>query len=182
MEEQHLKGISIFRPRNKNILGYLKVLPSYSFAGSVRRSIGLAPICEDHFARRNVPRCSTTHRKKRYVCPILCDLDVSLDNSRLQHTRNSRSACYFDSPDFDLCCFPQPIKRTAHLLWARHLGSAQLLLLDPFAPQEWSSSNFSCSLSRNITSHSMENVAFPSLLRWKMIILPILTTLLIHLS
>ena len=37
--------------------------------------------------------------------------------------------------------------------------------------QVWSLSNFSCSLTRNITSHSMENVAFHSLLRWKLIIL-----------
>ena len=33
--------------------------------------------------------------------------------------------------------------------------------------QEWSISNFSCCLTRNITSHSMENLAFPILLRWK---------------
>ena len=44
----------------------------------------------------------------------------------------------------------------------------------------WSISNLPCSLNRNITSHSMENVAFHSLLRWKMIILPILTTSLMH--
>ena len=43
-------------------------------------------------------------------------------------------------------------------------------------------SNFSCSLTRNITSDSMENLAFQSLLRWKMIILPILTTSLLHFS
>ena len=36
-------------------------------------------------------------------------------------------------------------------------------------------SNFPCSLTRNITSHSMKNMAFHSLLIWKMIILPILT-------
>ena len=36
--------------------------------------------------------------------------------------------------------------------------------------------NFPCSLTRNITSHSMKNLAFHSLLEWKMIILPILTT------
>ena len=41
---------------------------------------------------------------------------------------------------------------------------------------------FSCSLTSNITSHSMKNMAFHSLLRWKMIILPILTTSLIHFS
>ena len=45
---------------------------------------------------------------------------------------------------------------------------------------QWSISNFSCSLTRNITSHSMENSAFYSLLRWKMIITPILTTSLIN--
>ena len=45
--------------------------------------------------------------------------------------------------------------------------------------REWSSSNFLRSLTRNITSHSVENMAFHSLLRWKMIILPILTASLI---
>ena len=44
----------------------------------------------------------------------------------------------------------------------------------------WSISNFPCSFTRNITSHSMKDLAFHSWLRWKMIILPILTTSLIH--
>ena len=49
--------------------------------------------------------------------------------------------------------------------------------LKPFHSQEWSFSNFPCSLTRNITSHSMKNaLVFHSLLRWKMITLPILTT------
>ena len=48
--------------------------------------------------------------------------------------------------------------------------------------QEWSISNFPCSLTRKITSHSMKNLALHSLLRSKMIILPILTTSLIHFS
>ena len=39
---------------------------------------------------------------------------------------------------------------------------------------------FSCSLARNIASHSMENLAFHSLLRWKMIIIQILATPLMH--
>ena len=38
--------------------------------------------------------------------------------------------------------------------------------------QEWSISNFSCSLTSNITWHSMENRAPHSLLRWKMFLLP----------
>ena len=46
----------------------------------------------------------------------------------------------------------------------------------PFHSQEWSISNFSCSLTKYTTSHSLENVAFHSLLIWEMIILPILTT------
>ena len=41
-------------------------------------------------------------------------------------------------------------------------------------------SNFSCSPTRNITLHSMENLAFHSSLRWEMIIWPILATSLIH--
>ena len=42
-------------------------------------------------------------------------------------------------------------------------------------------SKFPCSLTRNMTSHSMENLTFHSLLRWKVIILQILTTSLIQL-
>ena len=41
-------------------------------------------------------------------------------------------------------------------------------------------SNFSWSLPRYITSYSMKNLAFHRLLKWKMIILPILTTSLMH--
>ena len=43
-------------------------------------------------------------------------------------------------------------------------------LINPFTPV-YSISNFPCSLTRNITSHSMKKVAFHSLLRWKMITL-----------
>ena len=49
-----------------------------------------------------------------------------------------------------------------------------------FHSQEWSISNFPCSLTRNITPQSMENLAFHRLLRWKIIILPILITSHIH--
>ena len=41
-------------------------------------------------------------------------------------------------------------------------------------------SKFPCSLTRNITSHSKENLTFHSLLRWKVIILQILATSLIQ--
>ena len=53
----------------------------------------------------------------------------------------------------------------------------------PFHSQEWSILNSSCSLSRNITSHSKENLTFHiALLRWKIIFLPILTTSLLQFS
>ena len=39
---------------------------------------------------------------------------------------------------------------------------------------------FPCSLSRNITPHSMKNLAFHSFLRWKRIILSIIVTSLEH--
>ena len=48
--------------------------------------------------------------------------------------------------------------------------------------QEWSMSNFPCSTTRNIPSHSMENLAFYSLFIWELIILMILTTSLVHFS
>ena len=41
-------------------------------------------------------------------------------------------------------------------------------------------SKFPCSLTRNMTSHSMENLTFHSLLRWKVIILQIIATSLIQ--
>ena len=50
----------------------------------------------------------------------------------------------------------------------------------PFHSWEWSMSNFPSSPTRNITSHSKENLAYYSLLRWKMIVIQILTTSLIH--
>ena len=50
----------------------------------------------------------------------------------------------------------------------------------PFHSQEWSISNFPYSLTRNITSHSLKNLAFRSLLGGKMTILPILTTSLLY--
>ena len=54
---------------------------------------------------------------------------------------------------------------------------------NPFSSQEWSISNFPCSLTRDITSHhTVWGIWLHSLLRWKMIILPILTTSLIHIS
>ena len=49
-------------------------------------------------------------------------------------------------------------------------------LWKPVHSQEWSISNFPCSLAKNITSRDMKNLAFHSLLRWKMSRLPILTT------
>ena len=46
--------------------------------------------------------------------------------------------------------------------------------------QEWSISNFPCSPTRIITSDSVKNLAFHSLLRSNMVVLPNLTTSRIH--
>ena len=56
----------------------------------------------------------------------------------------------------------------------------QCLAYEPFHSWEWSMSKFPCSLTRHITSHSIENLTFHSLLRWKVIILQILATSLIQ--
>ena len=49
--------------------------------------------------------------------------------------------------------------------------------LNPFTPMSDQLHIFPCSLTRNITSHSVENInlVFHSSLRWKMIVVPILT-------
>ena len=69
---------------------------------------------------------------------------------------------------------PEVLHHTVWGTWLDHTTNSHF--------QEWSMSNFPCSLTRSITSHSMENLAFHSLRRWQMIILPILTTSLIHIS
>ena len=68
---------------------------------------------------------------------------------------------------------PQTLLRTN----AKRLTSGDLTL-----SLLWSISNFLCSLTTNITSHSTKNLAFHRLLRLKMITLPILITSLIHFS
>ena len=49
--------------------------------------------------------------------------------------------------------------------------------LNPSSPKSDQLQISPCNLARNITSNSTKNVAFHSLLRWKMIILPILTNI-----
>ena len=71
-------------------------------------------------------------------------------------------------------------RRSLHhslLLWQQLLFQCYF---KPFHSWEWSMSKFPCSLTRNMTLHSKENLAFHSLLRWKMILIQILTTLLMH--
>ena len=60
------------------------------------------------------------------------------------------------------------------------LCNTEICLNHWIAAKEWSMSNFFCSLTRGITPHSMANMVFHSLLGWKMIMLPILTTFLTH--
>ena len=58
----------------------------------------------------------------------------------------------------------------------------RVVFSQPFHSQQRSVSNFSSSLTRNITPHRMKNLDFHSLFRRRMINLPILTTSLIHFS
>ena len=93
------------------------------------------------------------------------------------HSRTARKLAIFDS---------WPLSAIAPLTMTIRVPSKNLL----FVPQrfrtittiawEWSMSKFPCSLTRNMTSHSMENLTFHSLLRWKVIILQILATSLIQ--
>ena len=53
-------------------------------------------------------------------------------------------------------------------------------LLNPFTLKSNQFQIFPCSLTRNIITQSMKNLVFHSLLRWKIVILPILTTSYIH--
>ena len=57
------------------------------------------------------------------------------------------------------------------------LGSGSV---NPFTPESDQCQKFPSSPTRNITSHSMENLTLDSLLRWKVIILQILATSLIQ--
>ena len=50
--------------------------------------------------------------------------------------------------------------------WWRCIG-VRLIIHYPFHSQEWSISNFPCSLTRNIASHSMENLTFHKLTQMK---------------
>ena len=57
--------------------------------------------------------------------------------------------------------------KTRHTLpWGK--GSWPKAGFTPFHSQEWSVSNFPCSLTRNSTSHSMKNLTFHRSLRWSM--------------
>ena len=60
-------------------------------------------------------------------------------------------------------------------LWVSPWFSRDWTGLTLSLPLSVSISSFSCSITRNVTSHIMKNLAFHSLLRWKLIILPILT-------
>ena len=81
--------------------------------------------------------------------------------------------CIFQVSSVSLACpsalrfvFFSRKRRTLPLPLLPHLPRSS----SSFHSQKWSILNFPCSLTSNITSHSMENMAFHSLLGWKMII------------
>ena len=73
-----------------------------------------------------------------------------------------RPLTYFLAQYIEPCCGtemerPTGVLPTLPLLWTGQLFRVRGR---PFHSQEWSISNFPCSLARNITSHSMKNLAF----------------------
>ena len=76
--------------------------------------------------------------------------------------------------DIPIECPSAPNRRPQH---------SSSLRFNPFTPKnrEWSSSNFPCSLTRNITSHSMKSFSWLTH-RWKDYYTTIVTTSLIHFS
>ena len=96
--------------------------------------------------------------------------------------RTSASAMT-DSPAMESLAMVRSLEKNTSLQRKRGIVEDQWFTSchpEPFHSQEWSISNFPCSLKRNITWHSMKNLVFHRLLRWNMIILPIITTSVIH--
>ena len=105
---------------------------------------------------------------------IIINFDDMIPRVRFSLTQTLQGIPIYRSEDLPTNTYPWVT------VWFRNASPQQAKQqpsINPFTP-EWSMSNFSCSLTRNMTSHSKENLAFHSLLRWKMILIQILTTLL----
>ena len=74
-----------------------------------------------------------------------------------------------------------PHRREFAILSVRFASYCRVLLLNPFTPKSYKL-HIPPAASPEITSRSMKNLAFHSLLRWKMIVLPTPTPSLIHFS
>ena len=94
--------------------------------------------------------------------------------------RSVRSLCGFHGG-----YFKPSFHRSGHS-WVKATGYRALkpltagITLSPFTPKSDQCQISPCSLTRNITPHSMKNLTFHSLLRWKVVILQILATSLIQ--
>ena len=87
------------------------------------------------------------------MTPLLDLVQASIKGVLKYHTRSSQSLIMTRGAEMKRCSVAQ-------------------LTFQPFHSQVWSIWNFPCSLTRNMTSHSMKkNLAFHSLTRWKMIML-----------
>ena len=74
-----------------------------------------------------------------------------------------------------------PSRRTLGTSGTREVQHASSYrMFNPFTPKSDQCQISPAGVNRNITSHSMKNLAFHSLFRWNMIILRILATSLIH--
>ena len=145
---------------NDRLLGFRWELASWHHSFILRHA------CKDTFVRPCVTY--TSHNCESFVH------DVSYHQLVYTTPVNSAfRAIWLVTQSPDIKCYSPPggkKQRTMNVL-SKH---------QPFRYQECPISNFLCSLTRNMTSHSMENFAFHSLLRWEMIMLPIRTTSLIN--
>ena len=87
----------------------------------------------------------------------------------------SRFYSRFKVPKFDWIClwvWKLGCKRISTDITPPHPVGMRVLQRKGYILYHKPISTFSCSLTSNITSHSEKNLAFHSLLRWKMIVLP----------
>ena len=112
------------------------------------------------------PICIRKFRTRARVAKQL----PATDENEVSHRSRKLSMIFFTGQS----CAYMTRRTESHIWWALQRKIPSEFEIDH--SQEWSISNFSCSLTRNITSHSMKNLAFHSWLREDDLELPILTT------
>ena len=111
----------------------------------------------------------------------------TLNRARSRHNTVHVASHFWSSVEVNECVICTNEQQKAKILYSSTVTcTCQLQFtkyhqpFKPFHSWEWSMSNFPSSPTRNIASHSKESLAFHSFLRWKMIIIQILATSLMH--